>query len=156
TDAIKAAVEHADDLGGLVADDRVTLLVPQHRHRNTAAVGGIGTRIELVQEFDAIDAVGYHTIGGREGPTVLTPQPMCDRKADHGLEALQGPEYKRPASPRACQRNIKMISADLRFESIHAGWPGRAIHGDPIAKLRIPADELPGRWLVGTDPAALD
>ena len=27
---------------------------------NAAAVAGIGTRIELVQEFDAIDAVGNH------------------------------------------------------------------------------------------------
>ena len=38
-DRIERAVEHAYDLRGLVGDDRVGLLVPQHRHRDPARIG---------------------------------------------------------------------------------------------------------------------
>jgi hypothetical protein len=49
-----------------------------------------------------------------------------------------------------------MITARLRFKAPRAGRSGRAVQGDPIAKLRVGAGELSSGALVGADPANLN
>ena len=56
-DRIELAVEHPDDLGQLVVDDRLGLLVPQRRHRDLAGVFRIGRGIGLMQIVEAVDGV---------------------------------------------------------------------------------------------------
>ncbi|MNC67854.1 hypothetical protein D3C75_1183930 [compost metagenome] len=41
-DGVESAVEHADNIGRLIADDGLLLFIPQHWHGNTAAVLRIG------------------------------------------------------------------------------------------------------------------
>src|SRR5262249_12612692 len=57
-DAAELAVEHADDLGGLVVDDTLRLFVPQGRHRDLAGIVRIARAISLMQVAKAVDAVG--------------------------------------------------------------------------------------------------
>ena len=41
-DAVEGGIQHADDLGGFVVDNRPRLLVPEHRHRHTTGIVPIG------------------------------------------------------------------------------------------------------------------
>ena len=50
----KRGVEHANDLRGLVVDDRAPLAVPQRRHRDFPSVLRIRGRVNLMEAKDSI------------------------------------------------------------------------------------------------------
>src|SRR5215467_7656273 len=45
---IEGGVQHPDNLGGFVVDDRVAVFIPQYRNRHAARVFGAGQSIDLV------------------------------------------------------------------------------------------------------------
>ena len=75
---IKRGIEHADDFRGLIADDRLVFLVPQHRHGHASGVVRIGAQIELVEEIVVIQV-----ITGRSGEiTVERPAVFQHQRVD--------------------------------------------------------------------------
>ena len=131
----------------MISDDSLetivcSLLVPQHRHRDPAGIGGIGPGVDLVQEVEAVERVAGRAILGQESPAVLAHVMVHDRDRDDVLELLQLAQDQRAVRPRAGQRNVEMVAAGLGLEAAHAPFGRLAVHRDPVAPLRLAADEF--------------
>ena len=70
-DPIERMVHHADDLGGLVADDRRLFLVPKQRHGDTSGVGRLGAGVDLVQIVGGEEVIAGGAVLGRKTPAVF-------------------------------------------------------------------------------------
>src|SRR5205823_1219482 len=138
-DSFEFAVEHADDLGRLVVDDLLRLLVPERWYGNLAGIRGIRRCIGLVQILEAIDCV-RRAIGKRrivlECPTLLLEAGDRVRHANSILELLERAEDQGAVRPRAAVGNIEVIASRLRLES------GRTICSDTTAKSAVGAMEF--------------
>ena len=77
-----------------------SLLVPQHRHRHAAGIGGIGLGVDLVQEVEAVERVAGGAVFGQERPAVLAHEMMDHRDRDDVLELLQRAKDQRAVRPR--------------------------------------------------------
>src|SRR6516225_4126728 len=108
-----------------------------------------------MQEFSIVDHVGNDALTWGKGPSVFCHEPMRDRKPDHALKALQRSKNQSSAGPRTSQRDVEVVAACFCFEPSCSRWPSRAICSDPIAKLRLATNELPGHAPVCIDPATL-
>mgnify|MGYP006996869046 CR=1 FL=1 len=137
---VEGGIEHADDLRGFIGGDRPPPLVPQHRHRHAAAVVWRRRRVDLVQEFSVIDAVGDDPLGRLEGPSVLAHEPVDDRQRDKLFQALENPEDHRAVRPGTGMGYIEMIPARLGGKTA-AARPRFAVPGDPVAEPGVLAPE---------------
>src|SRR5271154_6818616 len=135
-------IEHADDLGRFIVDDRARLLVPQHRNRDAAAVVGARLDIELAKLARAEDRIGNDAAAFVEGPPALGQEPVDDRERDHALESLEPAEDEGAVRPRAGERNDEMIAARLGLEPTGAARPRLAARRHPIAERRVWPDEM--------------
>src|SRR6202049_3592521 len=131
---VERGIEHADDLGGLVVDDRLLLLVPQHRHGDAAGEMGIGHQIDLAQPFLAVDEVGDRRRRLGEAPAAFQHYRINDGNRDHLFHLFQPAEDERAMRPRAGERHIEVIAAARGFETAFAGRPGRAVGRDPVVE----------------------
>src|SRR5690606_11258569 len=161
--AVESAVQHADDLGGLVGDDGLPPLVPEHRHRHPAAVVGHGAGIELVEVVRAIERITRERARGiavgAELPAVLLHQPVDDGDGDRLLKSLELAEDEGPVRPGAGERDIETIAAGLRGEAALPRGTGTAVVGDPVAEGTLaPLEAAAGRLGIVplVVPAALD
>lgn len=125
-----------------VGDDGFALLVPQHRNGDAAGIFKIGFRIDLVEIIGAVECVAGRAILLQESPAVLTHEMMDDGYGDHVFQLLQFAKDQRPVRPGASQRDVEMIAAGLRLETVTAAWAGRAVSRHPVAELRGRALEL--------------
>src|SRR5271168_3814233 len=137
-------IEHADDLGRFIVDDRARLLVPQHRNRDAAAVVGARLDIELAKLARAEDRIGNNAAAFVEGPPAVSQEPVDDRERDHALESLELAEDEGAVRPRAGERNDEVIAARLGLEPTDAVRPRFAARRHPVAKWRVGPDEMAG------------
>ena len=140
---IKGAVEHADDLGALVAHDGLALFVPEDRHGDAAREIGIGTGIDVAGIGQAKEGIAS---GAGEviikGPAFAQHIGVYDRHADVILQPLQLAEDQRAMCPRAGIADIEVIAARFCLEPAVAAGAGAAVGGHPVAKLRCGALKL--------------
>src|SRR5690606_4561454 len=136
------AVEHADEIGGFVAVDRLALPIPEHRNRHPAAVIGRVCGLDLMQVLGLVAGVRQQPVLRLDGPAALRQQRVYHRHRDQLLQALEYPEDQGAVGPGAGQRYVQMIASGLGPEAILPGWPGPAIGGHPVAELGLAADEL--------------
>ena len=121
-------------------------LVPKHRHGDAAGIGGIGLGVDLVQEIEAVKRVAGGAVLGQERPAVLAHEMMHDRDRDDVFELLQLAEDQRAVRPRAGERDVEVVAAGLRLEAARAAFGRLAVGRDPVAPLRLRADELAARF----------
>ena len=145
--AVEGAVEHADDLRGLVVDDGLSLLVPQHRHSDDAGVVGLGPGVDLVHEVETIGtviagALERLTTGAGELPARIAHVRVHHRQGNHVLQPLQPAEDQGAMGPGAGVGNVQVITPGLGLEATLATGAGAAVRGDPVAKLRVLANEF--------------
>src|SRR4029078_1562084 len=115
---IECRVQHSDDLGRLVVDDRAALLVPEDRHRRAAGITRIDQRIDLVQVLLALEAVTGGN--GTELPAFLPHHRLDNVHRDDVLETFKLPEYDGAMRPRAGERDVKMIAPARRAKRASA------------------------------------
>ncbi len=138
TDSIKRTVEHADDIGRLIADDGVLLLVPQYRHGYAATVLRIGVQIELIEELILVELIAGRILKTIiERPAILQHQRMHYGDIDHAIKALQLTHQQRAVRPGAGQRDIKMIAVAFGDKSRFTHRASTAIRGNPVAESRL-------------------
>ena len=79
-DRIEFGVEHADDFGGFVGDDGVSLFVPEGWHSETAFVGGVHGKVEVAQVgVFGMERVGVCEVAGDVGLFVFGDEtPACN------------------------------------------------------------------------------
>src|SRR5690606_27466943 len=147
-DGGEGAVEHADDVGGFIADDGVPLPVPEHRHRGAAFVAGVRLQVQLVE---VVKAVAWLAVAA-EFPAVLQHQRANHTDADVTLEALQHPEDQGAVGPGAGQGDVQMVAPALRRKAPLAAGAGAAVGGYPVAKAAVLADEFPRAGPGGVPP----
>src|SRR3546814_1875389 len=82
SDVCSSDLEHADDVGRLVADDGPAQPVPQHRHGDATGVVGFRLAVDLVQLLRAVHAVGNDAGAVLEGPALLAHVPVHHREGD--------------------------------------------------------------------------
>jgi hypothetical protein len=141
-DAAELAVQHANDLGGLVIDDALRLLVPERGYGDLAGVVPVGGRVRLMQVLELIHRVGRavgkaRVLGIR--PAFIAPAGKRERHGERVLQPFQREEDQHPVSPRAAVREIEVIAARLGLES------GRPVGADAVAKAAFDALELAAR-----------
>ncbi len=147
---VELRIQHADDLGRLVVDDRPCLAVPQHRHRCAARVAGLGGGVDLM---DVECAVFRREVveAARIGPALAFRQVAFEER-DCRFESLQLAHQHGAVRPRAGRGGHQLIAPGLGLEA------GRAVARHPIAEHRIRPQELPtaaGRRVV-VEPGAVD
>ena len=145
--AVEGAVEYADDLGGLVVDDALRLLVPQGRHGAGAGVIRFRRAVGFVQPGEAVHRV-RDSAGKRIAETpafgAIVGQRRGDR--DHRLQALQLAENEGAMRPGAVVGDVEVVAAGLGLET------RRAVRGDEVAEPALRTNETPAdhvRPLVG-------
>ncbi len=139
---VEGAVEHADDLGRFVIDDRARLLVPQDRHGHASAEIGPRPDIEFAQGARAEDRIGDDAAAFVEGPAAVAQQPMDHRGRDHVFVALEPAEDEGAVGPGARERDNEMIAAGLGLEAAGAARPGFSARRHPVAERRVGPHEV--------------
>lgn len=114
-EVVEGAVEHANDLGRFVVDDRLLALVLEHGHGDAAALVGASHRVQLAQEAQAVKRL---ELVGREGPALLLVQVVVDGGVGDG--ALEPHERARTMSVRcakgAAVHDVEAIAAVADFD----------------------------------------
>jgi hypothetical protein len=140
-DAIERRVEHPDDLGRFVIDDRLPLAVPEHRHADPAGVVGPGAAVDLMQVARAVEAIAGRAAASAKLPAVLGHVPVDDRDINRVLETLELAHDQRAVRPGTGERDVEVIAPGRGRQPAFAGRSGTAVGGDPVAKLGLAADE---------------
>ncbi|MNV97863.1 hypothetical protein D3C71_1930380 [compost metagenome] len=76
---VKRRIEHANDLGGFIADDSLVFLIPQNRDGDASGVVRVCAQIELVEEIVVVKVVA----GGRREITVEGPAVFQHQRIHH-------------------------------------------------------------------------
>ncbi|MNE02890.1 hypothetical protein D3C81_727110 [compost metagenome] len=90
------------------------MFIPQHRHRDPAAVVRIVTGVALVQEVQVLELVAGRAVALVEGPAMLAHQPADHRHIDQVLKALELTQDQGAVGPGAGERYIQVVTAGLR------------------------------------------
>src|ERR1700722_391174 len=156
--AIKRAVEYADDFRRFVVDDGVRLLVPKDWHCDPAAIVGTRLDVEFAQLARAEYRVGNDALAGIEGPAALAEEPVNDRERNHALKPFKPSEDEGAMRPRAGKRDDEVIAVGLRLEAAGAARPRLSVNSDPIAEGRVGPHETAARVVreVALSPFSVD
>ena len=143
-DSVERRIEHADDFRRLVVDDAAALRVEQHRHGAMSAVARPRGEVEFVELLGPEHGVGDDAAPGRKRPALIAEQPVDDRQLDDSLQPFQLAEDQRAVGPGTGERHVEPVAPRLGLATALARGPRRAVGGDPVAELRVGADEPPG------------
>jgi hypothetical protein len=87
TEFVEFRIQHADDLGGLVVDDRAPLAIPQDRDRGPTGVIGLSRGVDLMHVEHAV--LRREVVeAARIGPALAFRQ-IAFEDRDRALETLQ-------------------------------------------------------------------
>ena len=147
--AVKGAVQHAQDFPGLIADDASRLLVPEHRH------GGAPRKVRLAPGIDFMHPFrADHRVGARgEAPAVVIHVRVGDTDGDDILQLLEFAHDGEPVTPGAGVADIEVVAPGL------GGVGAAAVCRDPVAEARVLTHEAAagaGRVQPAAMPFAID
>ena len=151
-EVVEGAVQHADDLGGLVIDDTLFFLVEQDRYRNPAREVWMGRGVNLAQESSAENRIGNGAVAAAEMPTVVGHVPVHHRHGDGVFQFLEFAEDERPVGPGAGVGQVQMVTPGLGLEA------GRSVGRHPVADSRLGAlkGALAAAWNAIRRPLAVN
>src|SRR5262249_17385994 len=89
-----------------------------------------------------VDGVAGRPLRLVEGPAVAAHVPGHDRHRDDVFELLELAKNDRPRRPWAGERDIEVIAPGPGLKSAFARRACAAVDRDPVAKLRVGADEV--------------
>src|SRR5215470_18444654 len=121
---VERRIEHANDLGRLVADDRRVFAVLEDWYRHSSGVTRRRRLVHLVEVSRAVHAVRDHAGTGIERPAVLRVMPVDDRQPDEALEPFQPAKDERAVRPRTGERDVQVVAAGGGAETAFAGRSG--------------------------------
>ena len=142
TQCIKAAVEHANNVCRLIADNRFALRIPQHGHCDTTAVAIIGFQVKLIQFAEAVQL-----IASRAGkviaqlPTVSQHVGMDHRDTDVVLQPFQGTHDQGAMRPGTGIGHIQVVTPTFRRETLVSTGARTAVRRHPVTELTLRALE---------------
>mmetsp|Transcript_14948 Transcript_14948/g.41415 ORF Transcript_14948/g.41415 Transcript_14948/m.41415 type:complete len:327 (+) Transcript_14948:101-1081(+) len=123
---VEFRIQHAHDIGRLVADDGLAVRVPQDGDR-VLAFRVAGAFVDLAHRF-GVSGIIEHPAAMVIGSSLL-PGGEHGRDADVVLQSLQSAHDHRAMRPRAGVRDVQVVSS--RF-----GWQ-IGVFADPVAPHRI-------------------
>jgi hypothetical protein len=128
-ETVEFRVQHANDFGGFIVDDRAFPTVPQYPDSGAAGETGAGGAVDLMDMEHAADWPKI-VEAARIGPALPLGKV---RLQDRGrfLEPLQLAYQHGAVRPRAGRRRDEIVAARLRLE------PGRPIARHAVAKPRF-------------------
>src|SRR5690606_30920446 len=140
-------IQHADDLGRLVGDNRLFLPVPEHRHGDAARIVGCSLGIDLAKIVETVERIAGGAFLGKECPAFLAHEMVDDRNRDDILELLQLAKDQRPMRPWAGERYIEMITPRLGLEAAAASFRRRPVKRYPVSPMGLGADKFAAGFL---------
>ncbi len=145
--AVERLVQHTDDLGAFVRDDRPPRRIPEHRHGDGARRLPVGPEIDVPKVTRPV-RIGHDTPVRRVAPAILAHDRVDHGDRDRRLEPLETADDQRPVRPRTRERDVQPVAARLGGEAALAGRPRPPVPRDPVPPTRGGAFEravLPGR-----------
>lgn len=118
-DLIELRIEHTDNLGRFVIDDRMLFLVPDYRDRESARIVRVCAEVEVLDMLGLVKRVDISSrvrVRRRERPSVRAQSRRDDSQRYNIFEAFQLAQDKSAGSPRTRIRHIKVVAVFLGWE----------------------------------------
>lgn len=113
---VKCSVQYSDDLGALVVDDLLRLLIKEDWHGIAKVIAGVVVMIDLPDELLA----KHRITGGLLRPSIECPALfgqliVKNGHIDDALQLFQSANMKRATCPGTDQRHVEDVPAFLRW-----------------------------------------
>jgi len=131
-EVVEGTVENADDLGGFIVDDALTIAIPQQRHGDAPGVAGIIAGVALMQIVEVVQRIAAGAGGLVERPAIFRHQPADYGHVDQLFEAFEFAVDQCAMRPGAGERDVEVVAARLGWKGRLATRARRAVPGYPV------------------------
>src|ERR1700683_2115664 len=108
---IDGGVKNPHEIVVGIGHDPFLLFVPEHRHRDPAAIMRVGLEVRFAQKFEAVNWIRSVARSFSECPAAIIADWVDNRHSNDFLKLFEAPDNDGAMSPGTSPRNVKMITS---------------------------------------------